>query len=55
MPISDLSNRFAPRARVCLRAVAIVATCTALAFAPAAQARKKSHKEARKTTVVSPA
>ncbi len=55
MPISDLSVRFAPRARLCLRAAAVVATCTALAFAPSAQARKKSHKEARKTTVVSPA
>ena len=44
-----------PPRRVCLKAAAIVATCTALAFAPPAQARKKSHKEARKTTVVSPA
>ncbi|HDR9808763.1 TPA: hypothetical protein QDC49_006507, partial [Burkholderia cenocepacia] len=49
MPISDLSARFAPRTRACLRAAAVVATCTALAFAPPAQARKKSHKEARKT------
>ncbi|MFL6669995.1 MAG: D-alanyl-D-alanine carboxypeptidase, partial [Burkholderia ambifaria] len=55
MPISDLSARFAPRARGCLRAAAVVATCTALAFAPSAQARKKLHKEARKTAVVSPA
>ncbi|WP_201325103.1 D-alanyl-D-alanine carboxypeptidase/D-alanyl-D-alanine-endopeptidase, partial [Burkholderia sp. E168m23] len=55
MPISDLSARFVPRARACLRAAAVVATCTALAFAPSAQARKKSHKEARKTAVVSPA
>ncbi len=55
MPISALSARFAPRARLCLRAAAVVATCTALAFAPSAQARKKPHKEARKTAVVSPA
>lgn len=55
MPISDFSARFAPRARPFLRAAAVVATCTALAFAPSAQARKKSHKEARKTAVVSPA
>lgn len=55
MPISDFSARFAPRARPFLRAAAVVATCTALAFAPSAQARKKSVKEARKTAVVSPA
>ncbi|EGD01866.1 hypothetical protein B1M_24415, partial [Burkholderia sp. TJI49] len=58
MPISArsaLSARLAPRARVCLRAAAVLATCTALAFAPAAQARKKAHKEARRAPVVSSA
>ncbi|WP_261502878.1 D-alanyl-D-alanine carboxypeptidase/D-alanyl-D-alanine endopeptidase [Burkholderia multivorans] len=55
MPISALSTRFAPRARVCLRAAAVVATCTALAFAPAAHARKKPHKDARRAPVVSAA
>ncbi|WP_256251596.1 D-alanyl-D-alanine carboxypeptidase/D-alanyl-D-alanine-endopeptidase, partial [Burkholderia ubonensis] len=44
MPISVLAARFAPRARLCLRAAAVLAACTALSFAPPAQARKKPHK-----------
>ncbi|HDR9010904.1 TPA: D-alanyl-D-alanine carboxypeptidase/D-alanyl-D-alanine-endopeptidase [Burkholderia vietnamiensis] len=55
MPISALSARFVSRTRLCARTAAVVAACTALAFAPPAHARKKLHKDARKTVVVSPA
>lgn len=42
MPMPAPSARFAPHARLCLRAAAVLATCTALAFAPPALARKKA-------------
>ncbi|KVZ06605.1 D-alanyl-D-alanine carboxypeptidase/D-alanyl-D-alanine-endopeptidase [Burkholderia stagnalis] len=55
MPISVLAARFAPRARLCLRTAAVLSACTALAFAPSAQARKKALKPAHKPPAVSAA